>query len=75
MIQDDELLLPIDDPTMIPSTQEVAASRAAFDERTGASASTWDTILKVSSAQARRRAQEGSGSHISHAYSLLEQQG
>lgn len=66
--QDDGLLLRIDDPTMMPSAQEVAASRAAFDERTGASASTWDAILKASSAQARRRAQEGSGSHTSRAW-------
>lgn len=66
--EDDGLLLRIDDPTMMPSAQEVAASRAAFDERTGASASTWDAILKASSAQARRRTQEGSGSHTSRAW-------
>jgi hypothetical protein len=60
-----ELLRPFDDPAMMPSAEEVAASRAAFDERARGRAATWGAKLRAASAQAdaRRRAQEEDGGH------------
>ena len=60
------VLLPIDDPTLMPSAEEVAASRVAFEERARGGASAWDARLGASSTQARRRAQEGGNSPTPH---------
>lgn len=59
-----EELLPIDDESLMPSAEEVAASLAGFDERARAAAdggaAAWDAKLRAASALAdsRRRTQE-----------------